>query len=123
MLPAKFILILSFCSAVSSVYEIVEENHIMKIGTPNFARIVDEKADENMIYFYHPRCIPCREVWPEIFAAAHELFERKSRVKFGKVDCHADIELCNDLGIKDFPLLMTVRSGRRRFAYEGLLKT
>jgi len=110
-----------FISSLFAGYPYAEKDHIINLGDPTWEVAAKEFPQGLFVYFYEPYCNPCRRLWPELVDAAKALSDghSSSAVRFAKIECHDEIDLCNARKVFTFPSLILYVQGREPFEYRG----
>ncbi len=115
----KVLLLALLATTILAGYPYAEKDHIINLGEPTWEVAVKEFPKGLFVYFYEPYCNPCRRTWPELVDAAKALSEDHSDVRFAKIECHDEIDLCNARSVSTFPTLILYADGREPFEYRG----
>jgi len=113
----KIILLLGcLAPSIFCVYPYAVEHNIINLGEPTFELALKDYPDGVLVYFYEAYCNPCRRLWPELVDAATK---NSSVVRFAKVDCHDEIDLCNTRKVFTFPTLLLHVQNKQPYEYRG----
>lgn len=113
------VLFACFFIATFALYPYQEKDHIINLGEPSWGLANNEFPRGLFVHFYEPYCNPCRQLWPELVEAAGYLATHGSQVKFAKVECHDEVNLCNARKVTAFPTLILYMAGRPEQEYRG----
>jgi protein disulfide-isomerase A1 len=83
------------------------ESNVRILTAKNFSETVNEEGKVTMVKFYAPWCGHCRALAPEFEEAANTI--DSSDVRFAKVDCTEERDLCHEHGVQGYPTLKVFR--------------
>ncbi|KAF9121596.1 protein disulfide-isomerase precursor [Mortierella sp. 14UC] len=98
----------------------VSPSNVVQLTIKTFSSVI--KGNELvMVQFYAPWCPHCQELAPQYEFAARRMKGPDGAV-FAKVDCVAEVALCDSQGVLSYPTLKAYRNGQPQI-YQGHLKT
>ena len=114
----KLLLVLSFVFiAASADAEPAKEEGVVVLTDVNFKAYV-KAQDLLLVEFYAPWCGHCKRLAPEWAKAAQELANANPPVPVAKLDCTAQKQTCESLGVHGYPSLKVFRKGESK-DYKG----
>ncbi|KAL6074441.1 Protein disulfide-isomerase A6 [Balamuthia mandrillaris] len=83
----------------------VPGSDVLVLTNRNFMNNILSSDGAWMVEFYAPWCGHCKELAPEWESLASSVKNSGDDVKVAKVDCDANEELCNNVGVNSFPTI------------------
>lgn len=77
-----------------------------EVGLTNFTTEIIESTEPSLVEFYHPQCVPCRQIMPTL-----ELVASHGR-KVVKVNIEDDPELTRHYNVQAVPTLIVFKDGK-----------